>query len=307
MAKNKKLGTNYNSNNPVKRANFATHNEELKDICNVSIDWITITGTFLERSARKELLSIGWVVTKIHENKYLRYELQEKTENPKTHKIDIKVKASLFKNQYQDTWSMKTSNHLTRNEKTNVLKAISYMIDKRITRLDLAIDFINFDDSGMHYRFYKTGTSKTIIQGANGKYDTFYCGSSTSSKQYRYYNKLKERKSNNASIPKTYYSWERLELTTKNNNWVKEFITMLTYFKKPKYADNKYKGLTKIILIGLVEHPELIDELTGHTKIKYKNLLEQGNFFDTRYPDIAKKVFNAKIDDLRKEIESFIA
>lgn len=307
MKKNKFIISSWNSNNPVKGSKFDPHQKSLEEICYISIDWITITGLFLKSSAKQELTSIGWVIAKPVNREVFNLELQEKKINHITNKVDINVKARIQPNEYRDTWSLRTSNHITKSDKEKILKAVSYFIKPKITRIDLAFDFINFNDAGMHYRFYKPGTKTTTITNTSGKVETIYCGSSKSNRQYRYYNKLRERTNNKAEdIPKSYYSWERLELTTKNRDLDHEVKRMLTCFKRPKYANNNLKGTAKIAFIGLSEHPELISVLSKNTKKKYKEYLEKYQGYDANYSELALKIFNANKTEIVKEVESFI-
>ena len=176
-----------------------------------------------------------------------------------------------------------------------------------ITRLDLAIDFINCKHSGMKHNIYKQGTSQALFLDRYGTLETLYAGKQSSNIRYCYYNKLKERKKERASIPKDYKTWERIELRLKGqkvNEWITQATKMLKYFKMPTIENNQQlKGSTKITLASLIEHPERINELASkRTRAKYRKLMKQYKGFNTDWQEMALAELNRRIPELNKEL-----
>lgn len=221
--------------------------------------------------------------------------------------------AVLIRNEHRgrNSWRLDTSNHLTKSDKEKLTKTAQLMQDNiHITRLDLAFDFINCEHSGMKHKFYKSGTSQALFLDRRGILETLYTGKQYSSIRYCYYNKLKERKKERASIPKDYKTWERIELRLKGqkvNEWITQATKMLKCFKLPTIETNsQLKGTTKLILIRLIEHPKEINELKSKSsRSKYRKLIKKYNGFNTDLQELALNELNKRIPELNKELLDF--
>lgn len=221
--------------------------------------------------------------------------------------------AVLIRNEHsgRNSWRLDTSNHLTKSDKEKLTKTAQLMQDNiHITRLDLAVDFINCEYSGMKHKFYKSGTSQALFLDRRGILETLYTGKQYSSIRYCYYNKLKERKKARASIPKDYKTWERIELRLKGqkvNDWITQAKKMLKCFKLPTIETNsQLKGTTKLILIRLIEHPKEINELKSKSsRSKYRKLIKKYNGFNTDVQELALDELNKRIPELNKELLDF--
>ena len=289
------------SNKPVRGLLFAPY-EELKknNICVISWDRITIAGTLFAELNRSTLLELGWHETKLINGYAQQFRLMR----------GRKQVAELIRNKHngRNYWRLDTSNHLTKSDKEKLTKTAQLMQDNiHITRLDLAFDFINCEHSGMKHKFYKSGTSQALFLDRRGTLETLYTGKQYSSIRYCYYNKLKERKKERASIPKDYKTWERIELRLKGqkvNEWITQATKMLKYFKMPTIENNQQlKGSTKIILASLIEHPERINELASkRTRAKYRKLMKQYKGFNTDWQEMALAELNRRIPELNKEL-----
>ena len=289
------------SNKPVRGLLFAPY-EELKknNICVISWDRITIAGTLFAELNRSTLLELGWHETKLINGYAQQFRLMR----------GRKQVAELIRNKHngRNYWRLDTSNHLTKSDKEKLTKTAQLMQDNiHITRLDLAVDFINCEYSGMKHKFYKSGTSQALFLDRRGILETLYTGKQYSSIRYCYYNKLKERKKERASIPKDYKTWERIELRLKGqkvNEWITQATKMLKYFKMPTIENNQQlKGSTKIILASLIEHPERINELASkRTRAKYRKLMKQYKGFNTDWQEMALAELNRRIPELNKEL-----
>lgn len=293
------------SNKPVRGLLFAPY-EELKknNICVISWDRITIAGTLFAELNRSTLLELGWHETKLINGYAQQFRLMR----------GRKQVAELIRNKHngRNYWRLDTSNHLTEKEKEKLTKTAQLMQDNiHITRLDLAIDFINCKHSGMKHNIYKQGTSQALFLDRYGTLETLYAGKQSSNIRYCYYNKLKERqKAKDNNIPIPYKTWERIELRLKGqkvNEWITQATKMLKYFKMPTIENNQQlKGSTKIILASLIEHPERINELASkRTRAKYRKLMKQYKGFNTDWQEMALDELNKRIPELNKELLDF--
>ena len=294
-----KAKTNY-SNKQVKGTLFGPYEKLKKNICLVKWDRITLSGTLLAELNKSTLLKLGWKEKNNIDGYAQQFKLMRKR----------KEVAVLIRNEHRgrNSWRLDTSNHLTKSDKEKLTKTAQLMQDNiHITRLDLAVDFINCEYSGMKHKFYKSGTSQALFLDRRGTLETLYTGKQYSSIRYCYYNKLKERKKERASIPKDYKTWERIELRLKGqkvNEWITQATKMLKYFKMPTIENNQQlKGSTKIILASLIEHPERINELASkRTRAKYRKLMKQYKGFNTDWQEMALAELNRRIPELNKEL-----
>ena len=294
-----KAKTNY-SNKQVKGTLFGPYGKLKKNICLVKWDRITLSGTLLAELNKSTLLKLGWKEKNNIDGYAQQFKLMRKR----------KEVAVLIRNEHsgRNSWRLDTSNHLTKSDKEKLTKTAQLMQDNiHITRLDLAIDFINCKHSGMKHNIYKQGTSQALFLDRYGTLETLYAGKQSSNIRYCYYNKLKERKKERASIPKDYKTWERIELRLKGqkvNEWITQATKMLKYFKMPTIENNQQlKGSTKIILASLIEHPERINELASkRTRAKYRKLMKQYKGFNTDWQEMALAELNRRIPELNKEL-----
>ncbi len=293
------------SNKPVRGLLFAPY-EELKknNICVISWDRITIAGTLFAELNRSTLLELGWHETKLINGYAQQFRLMR----------GRKQVAELIRNKHngRNYWRLDTSNHLTEKEKEKLTKTAQLMQDNiHITRLDLAIDFINCKHSGMKHNIYKQGTSQALFLDRYGTLETLYAGKQSSNIRYCYYNKLKERKkTKDNNIPIPYKTWERIELRLKGqkvNDWITQAKKMLKCFKLPTIETNsQLKGTTKLILIQLIEHPKEINELKSKSsRSKYRKLIKKYNGFNTDVQELALNELNKRIPELNKELLDF--
>ncbi|WP_308556776.1 hypothetical protein [uncultured Lactobacillus sp.] len=168
------------------------------NICEISLDRITINGKFHAEQYRTQLKENHWIQQgKEIDHRPQKFGLKRISEDGEL--LAKENIATLIRNKgknkaNQASWRLDTSNHIENEaEKTRILNIINLFEEPRITRIDIAIDFINFDNSDMNYRFYKPNVKKYYWCGRDGSIETIYCGSSSSKLYYRYYNKLKEQ------------------------------------------------------------------------------------------------------------------
>lgn len=298
-----KAKTNY-SNKQVKGLLFAPYGELKKNTCLVKWDRITLSGNLLAELNKSTLLRLGWKEKKNIDGYAQQFKLIR----------NRKQVAVLIRNEHsgRNSWRLDTSNHLTESDKEKLTKTAQLMQDNiHITRLDLAIDFINCKHSGMKHNIYKQGTSQALFLDRYGTLETLYAGKQSSNIRYCYYNKLKERqKAKDNNIPIPYKTWERIELRLKGqkvNEWITQATKMLKYFKMPTIENNQQlKGSTKIILASLIEHPERINELASkRTRAKYRKLIKKYNGFNTDLQELALDELNKRIPELNKELLDF--
>ena len=284
------------------------------NLCEISLDRVTVNGVFHAEQFRRKLHANNWIVLDELDNHPIKFGL--KRINSDGELLDKHNIATLIRNKgrnkNQGNWRLDTSNHIkSKKEKQEIINIINLFDDAHITRLDIAIDFINFDDADMKYRFNKPNTKKYWITERNGKIGTIYCGSSGSSVQYRYYNKLNERKFRKVKLLNSIRNWERLEIIVRRNkvaNWLDETKKALTYFKCPdKVPFNKNEVRTIAMQEYLINHPERLNnkDLARGTLAKYRKLIKQNKGVDNRLALIAMKQLNKHAESLQEEINSY--
>lgn len=139
------------------------------NVCEIKLDEITVTGFMNAYQHQDTLKKNCWVPGAINiiDGKPDMYNLFRDTDSI----------ATLSKNKYySDSWRIDTSNHLTEQEKEYIISIIQLFDKPRITRLDIAVDFINFDDSGMNYTLYKPNTKIFYTRGKDGKFESITAG-----------------------------------------------------------------------------------------------------------------------------------
>lgn len=285
------------------------------NLCEVSLDRVTVNGVFHAEQFKRKLHANNWVLLDELDNHPIKFGLKRINSNGEL--LEKGNIATLIRNKgtnkKQGNWRLDTSNHIkSKKEKQEILAVIRLFDDVHITRLDIAIDYINFANAGMKYRFDKPNTKQYWIKERNGAIGTIYCGSSGSNVQYRYYNKLKERNTKKARIPPNIKNWERLEIILKDKkvlNWLAETKKALTYFKCPDKANLDNEGTkTAAMLEYLINHPERFNNnyLSKGTLAKYRKLLKQNKGLDNRLALIAMNKLDKKAESLRQEINSFL-
>lgn len=317
--KHKKSNFATYSNTPQSVKNFYNSTLEKTNICEIKIDWITITGTFLAKSNEEILKANGWEKTKNDSHGIpSKYHLYDQ------HHDSLAI---LTRNRYNHeqeknhSWSLRTSNHLTSSEKEKILNIACLFKSSHVTRIDVAIDFINFNaPSSMAYEFRNTRKKICpVIQ--DGKVQTIMAGKGKTLEKYRYYDKIKERKENNKSIPTYIKTWERLEIElhgSKANIWEQATSNMLDHYKlKSVYASrapvvippSSYTNTERAFIIALQIDENLYAGLPRPTKSKYTKLIQQVKDERNNLPDrtkIAKETLKKNVPFLQKEIETFL-
>lgn len=275
--------------------------------CSVTLDRITISGKFHAEQSYTALHANKWHQVEELDGRPTKFKLYRIDENGEIKGTIAVLVRSKFKS---NTWRMDTSNHIRdANEKKQISNIISCFDTAHITRLDIAFDFINFDDAGMEYRLYKPNASSQTIRDRAGKIETIMSGGRKSRIQYRYYDKVKEQQA--ANIPKNINNWERLEIQlrdSKTKDWFNETQKMLTFFKRPNLTSIANKeAKTFFTLSGILKHPEYFnqDHISRRTIAKYRKMIKNNQGFDSLLADIAAKTLLEKKSDIEKEINSF--
>lgn len=157
----------------------------------------------------------------------------------------------------------------------------------RLTRMDIAVDYFGQDLGACEWESKKPRESKSYFS-KDGVLETRYIGASTSQRQYRIYNKLKERQDKNEKPdPRALNGHWRVELQQRYKasddinirEWSDYFYDD---FFKDIYA--KYHGvdlsfidstMDRIVVQGLLTNPTEIDGLAKGTKAKYRKLIRE--------------------------------
>ena len=306
----------------IKKKTYLTSRSEVQNLdllennlCEISLDWITVNGIFHAEQFINKLHDNNWALQDELDGHPIKFGLKRINSNGELlekHNIATLIR-NKGKNKKQGNWRLETSNHIESDkEKQEILAVIRLFDDAHITRLDIAIDYINFANAGMHYRFYKPNVKQYWIKERNGTIGTIYCGSSGSTVQYRYYDKLKERNAKKARIPPNIKSWERLEVKLRGKNtlnWLVETKKALVYFKCPDKVKLDNEKITTVAMLEyLINHPERLNnkDLSKGTLAKYRKLLKQNKGLDNRLALIAMNELDKQAESLRQEINSFL-
>ena len=282
-------------------------NRANSNYCSISIDRISISGKFHAEQHYTTLKENHWRQVKDLDGRPLTFELDRVDKNGEFEQI-----ATLIRDKFRaNNWRIDTSNHIqSPKEKQFISNIIALFSSPHVTRLDIAIDFINYEHAGMNYKIFKPNTTITVRYNKAGKIETTYYGKRKSNVQYRYYDKKLERNKNKQHLPNNIASWERLELQLRSkkvaSNWYKEAMKMLSYFKRPNLttiADKDPKSY--FMLTGILEHPEKFNDLAKGTKAKYRKMIKDNHGFDTSMTDTAMKTLDANAEKIKREINSF--
>lgn len=233
--------------------------------------------------------------------------------------------AGLYRNPFQhESWRMDTSNHLeSQKELDEILKVTRFMSKPKLSRIDIAFDFINGNLPEMAHDIYRFNNSKTKytseelsdlkstmkIKNRGQKVQTIYSGKRGSkARLIRYYSKIDEQKARRKKIPEHIKKWERLEIqlnSEKNTtNWEKETKDMLDCFRMPVL--NTLKARDRAMLFALTSDVVSWSELSRDVKRHYKDLIADVNAFDDSYAKQAYKVLIENKDSIQAEIDTFM-
>lgn len=285
------------------------------NLCEISLDRVTVNGVFHAEQFKRKLHANNWVMLDELDGHPIKFGLKRINSNGEL--LEKGNIATLIrnkgKNKKQGNWRLDTSNHVkSKKEKQEIINIINLFDNVHITRLDIAIDFINFVNAGMKYRFNKPNTKQYWIKERNGEIGTIYCGSSGSNVQYRYYNKLKEQHTKKIRIPPNVKSWERLEIILKDKkvlNWLDETKKALTYFKCPDKVKLDIDDTKTVAMLEyFINHPERFNNnsVSKSTLAKYRKMLKQNKGLNNRWAVIALDKLDKQVEPLRIEINSFL-
>lgn len=288
---------------------FTLLNKNIANDCEISLDEITVAGEINISECKDSLKENNWVLTAVNTI----------DGEPSTYNLfrDSDSIATLSKNRYySDSWRIDTSNHLTAQEKRHITNVTRLFNKPRITRIDVAVDFINFDDAGMIYTLYRPNTKIFYTRGTNGKFESITAGVKKSLQVYRYYNKLIELRQNHGiKAPPYIKNWERLELQlrqTKTYNTVQDWDNrvekMLNCLILPEVTRLAVPNVKERAMINqLLNHPEEFKYISSRTRAKYRKKIRELHKKSTPTRiNLATKALEHKKNDINKEITSFL-
>lgn len=181
--------------------------------------------------------------------------------------------------------------------------------DVKFSRIDVACDIFNIPEEVIEqYQLIKDVSTHTY-RGRGGQLETIYWGSSSSERQVRLYNKLKERNKKGFGVVEGIETWWRFEAqlrgkTTKE--WFESVSELLSYFTSPNFIPLDIVGMEKIALVALLEHPELIKEMgSAHTVAKYKKLIKRVVENDELTTAMIEQ-FKDDVMELQKNLDSWL-
>ncbi|MCT3602576.1 hypothetical protein EFS28_04510 [Lactobacillus acidophilus] len=284
-------------------------NHDILNYCSIRIDWLSFSGIFHAEQNYTKLKENHWRQVKELDGRPLVFELDRVNENGEFTSL-----ALLKRNQYKaNSWRIETSNHLSNKEKQQIINVLALFNKPHATRLDVAIDFINSEHAGMNHKIFKPSVTTTIHRNKAGKIEIIYYGNRKSNVQYRYYDKKIEfEKQHKEKVPININSWERLELQLRNkkavNDWKKEALKMLDYFKRPNLTTiEETDPKSFYMLTGIIKHPEYFKDLAKGTQAKYRKMIKNNSGFDVSLADKARELLLTNANVIQQEINSFLA
>lgn len=181
--------------------------------------------------------------------------------------------------------------------------------DVKFSRIDVACDIFNIPEEVIEQYQLIKDVSTHAYRGRGGQLETIYWGSSSSERQVRLYNKLKERNKKGFGVVEGIETWWRFEAqlrgkTTKE--WFESVSELLSYFTSPNFIPLDIVGMEKIALVALLEHPELIKEMgSAHTVAKYKKLIKRVVENDELTTAMIEQ-FKDDVAELQKNLDSWL-
>ena len=287
---------------------FTLSDENTANDCEISLDEITVSGDINIDKCKDRLRENNWILTSVS-----RIDGQ-----PSTYNLfrDADSIATLSKNKYySDSWRIDTSNHLTAQEKRQITNITKIFNKPRITRIDIAVDFINFDDAGMIYTLYRPHTKTFFTIGANGKLESITAGVRKSRQVYRYYDKFVELQQKRVTVPDYIKNWERAELQlrqTKTYNTVQDWgdrvVKMLNCLSLPEVTRLAVPDVRERAMINqLLHHPDEFQNVSSKTRAKYRKKIRELHKKSTPTRiKLAMEVLQNRKNDIQKEINSFL-
>lgn len=181
--------------------------------------------------------------------------------------------------------------------------------DVKFSRIDVACDIFNIPEEVIEQYTIIKDVSTHTYRGRGGQLETHYWGSSSSERQVRLYNKLKERKKKRFGVVEGIETWWRFEAqlrgkTTKE--WLESVSELLSYFTSPSFIPLDVVGMEKITLVALLEHPELLKEIgSRYTVAKYKKLIKRVVENDELTTAMIEQ-FKDDVMELQKNLDSWL-
>ena len=181
--------------------------------------------------------------------------------------------------------------------------------DVKFSRIDVACDIFNIPEEVIEQYTIIKDVSTHTYRGRGGQLETHYWGSSSSERQVRLYNKLKERNKKGFGVVEGIETWWRFEAqlrgkTTKE--WFESVDELLSYFTSPNFIPLDIVGMEKIALVALLEHPELIKEMgSRYTVAKYKKLIKRVVENDELTTAMIEQ-FKDDVMELQKNLDSWL-
>lgn len=158
---------------------------------------------------------------------------------------------------------------------------LSYLKYPHLTRLDIAVDYFEVDFQDVEWSSMRS-RKKNYWKDEYGTLETLYLGAQTSDKRFRIYNKaLEMREKKKESINAGH--WWRVEVQQRfkaNENYSpSEYLLPNLFDIRPyrKKLDISFidKFSERMMVAGLLEHPEELKKADKKTRAKYKKLLEE--------------------------------
>lgn len=195
---------------------------------------------------------------------------------------------------------------------TFIKEILYYILDKRPTKIDMAIDFYHKDFSHYHIEDGRRRKTETI-QGATGRLETQYRGSRAYADDYiKFYDKTKERL--DKKWQKVDHEWFRLEETIRREK-IQDWETY-EWFNNIKLVPNQQipifpeeiKATTQSQAFSVIMGFQDIKVFSSGTQTKIREAIRSARFegeVDVQ-EQIKKAPYKQMLDDAVQGIKSFL-
>ena len=235
---------------------------------------------------------------------------------------EFETVAVFLPNQYRPkNWRLDTSNHLTADEVAIISDLLKPMVNRHLTRVDVAFDFKNGPVEPMRHRIFRPRATQAelgVYRDGTFRIDTVYSGKRSSDRMIRMYNKRVERIKHQSGLKRRGIEveqtlpdrWERWEVQLrgkKSSEWLEQAREMLSYIKLPVVGSaSELSPTTKAMLHALSDGTLAFGDIGQRARAKYRKLIKENVGFDTSYAQAALAVLERNMDKIERELSVFL-
>lgn len=188
-------------------------------------------------------------------------------------------------------------NKLSEDGEKDLRNMMQKLLSTRLSRIDVAIDYIGKDLSQLDWHETRERKRQTI-QSANGRLETLYLGAFTSERLTRIYDKGKEQGLD--------YDWWRVEAQVRMKRGDRIFAEnpFLGLYANEKGSEYASLGLEEYATLQYLEqNPTAISKLSKRKKQFYRGLMQSN---ERKFEPTPCEVFDKEKGNLRQQIATWV-